>query len=95
MPKYTVKFTATPILRSEEDGEEIEFTASILRDKKEFASIEQRYGVSMPDEAMYSDLERQVEQLILDDYKRLKRSKTKDRADATVAVFDKFKVDLP
>ena len=95
MPTYTVEFKATPILRSKEDGEEIEFIASILRDKKEIASIEQRYGVGMSDEEMHSDLGRQVEQLILEDYKRLERSKTKDRADSAVAIFDRFEVDLP
>jgi len=95
MPKYTVAFTANPILRFEEDGEEIEFKASILRDGKEVASIEQRYGIAMPDEEMHSDLSRQVEKLILDDYRKIKRSKAKDRADAAVAVFDRFEVDLP
>ena len=95
MPKYTVKFTATPIMRSKEDGEEIEFTASILRDGEKVSSIEQRYGISMTDEEMNSGLGQQVEQLILDDYKRLERSKTKDRANAAVAIFDRFEVDLP
>ena len=95
MPKYTVEFTATPILRSKEDGEEIEFVASVLRDGEKVASIEQRYGVALSDESMRSNLSRQVEQLILEDYQKLERLKTKDRADATVAMLDRFEVDLP
>jgi len=95
MPKYTVEFTATPITRFKEDGEEIEFMANILRDGEKVSSIEQRYGVAMSDEAMHLDLSRQVERLILEDYKRLERSKTKDRANATAAMLNRFGVDLP
>lgn len=95
MPKYTVEFAATPLVRSKEDGEEIEFTATILRDGVGIDSIEQRYGVAMTDEEMQLDLRRQVDRLILEDYATIKRTETKDRADATVAIFDMFEVDLP
>ncbi len=95
MPKYTVEFSAEPILRVEEDGEEIEFKARILRDGKEVASLEQRYGVSISDADMHLDLGRQVEKIILEDYRQIKRTKTKDRAEAAVAAFDRFEVDLP
>lgn len=95
MPKYTVEFSAEPILRVKEDGEEIEFKCKIIRDGKEAAAFEQRYGVAMSDADMHSDLGRQVEKLILEDYRQIKRAKTKDRAEAAVAIFDRFEVDLP
>lgn len=95
MPKYTVEFSAEPILRVEEDGEEIEFKGKVLRDKEEIATIEQRYGVALPDVEMASALRDQVDVIIRDDYEKIERDKTKDRARAIKTTLNMIEVDLP
>ena len=95
MPKYTVEFSAEPILRVEEDGEEIEFKGKVMRDGEEIADIEQRYGVALSDEAMASALRGMVDVIIRADYEKIERDKTKDRAKAIKATLDMIEVDLP
>lgn len=96
MAKYTIEITASPLLRDAvEEGELISFDIRILRDGKEIDFIDQKLGVGLADAEMYTSLSARIEESILEDYKQLKRQKTKDRAKAIEAMFVNFEKDLP
>jgi hypothetical protein len=95
MPKYTVDVEASPLLRDREEGELIEFKVAILRDGEEIDRIDQRYGVAVSDTEIHSDLTQKIDAIILEDYRQIQRTDTQHRAEATMAAFNTFEVNLP
>ena len=96
MTKYTITIAASPLLRDAEEGELISFDIQVLRDDKEIVdTIDQKFGVGLTDAEMYLSLGSRIEDIILDDYKKLIRQKTKDRAKAIESMFADFEKVLP